>query len=402
MKKKKTLNDIDVSGKRVLVRVDFNVPLRDGEVADDTRIRAALPTIGQLRAAGARVILVSHLGRPGGRVDENLRLDPVARRLEAVGCFPVKKVDSVVGAEAADAIARLEPGGVLLLENVRFEPGEKKNDPEFCRELAALADVYVNDAFGAAHRAHASTAGVARFLPSAAGFLLGKEISALSGVLDAPRKPFLAVLGGAKVSDKVGVIRRLAGAADVLFLGGGMANTFLSASGISMGRSLVDGDGLAPTRELLGVLDERGVELVLPRDLVVAERADAESPCRVVPVDAIPPDMMAVDIGPATRAQFESRIAEGGTVVWNGPMGVYEVEAFSEGTNAVARAMARASSMGAVTVVGGGDSAAAVTRLGLEGSLGHVSTGGGAALAFIEGRELPGIACLDDAGRPES
>lgn len=390
---KLTLKDLDCAQKRVLVRVDFNVPLENGRVADDTRIRAALPTIKYLIERRAKVILVSHLGRPKGKVNESLRLDPVARRLEELLGQPVKKVNDCVGPEVEEAVAQLQPGEVLLLENIRFYPEEEKNDPEFAKKLAALADVYVNDAFGAAHRAHASTEGVAHYLPSAAGLLMQKEIEVMGRALAHPDRPFVAIIGGAKVSDKIGVIRNLLSKVDTLIIGGGMANTFLKARGYNMGKSLVEEDKVSLAAELMAEAEKKGIDLLLPRDLVVAQELSPEAPHRVVAVDAVPEGWMAVDIGPETRRDFAEALATARTVVWNGPMGVFEMEPFAAGTEAVARAVA---GVKGTTIVGGGDSVAAVEKMGLADKITHISTGGGASLEFLEGRQLPGVVALSD------
>jgi phosphoglycerate kinase len=388
-----TVKDIDCAQKRVLVRVDFNVPLDNGEVADDTRIRAALPTIRYLIEQGAKVILVSHLGRPKGKVNEALRLNPVARRLSELLDKPVKKVDDCIGPEVEEAVNGLKPGEVLLLENIRFYPEEEKNDPEFARKLAALADIYVNDAFGAAHRAHASTEGVAHYLPAVAGFLMQKEIEIMGKALADPERPFVAILGGAKVSDKIGVIRNLLSKVDTLLLGGGMANTFLKAKGYSMGRSLVEDDKVPLASELMEEARKRNVRLLLPVDLVVAQDLSAEAPHKVVRAEEVPEGWMAVDIGPETRQAFAQALEGARTVVWNGPMGVFEVDPFAAGTEAVARAVA---GVKGTTIVGGGDSVAAVEKVGVADRITHISTGGGASLEFLEGRELPGVVALKD------
>jgi len=390
---KQTIRDVAVDGRRVLVRVDFNVPLEDGRITDDLRIRAALPTIRYLLERGARVILCSHLGRPRGRPDPALRLAPVAQRLGELLGQPVHTVEAVVGPEVEAAVARLRPGEVLLLENLRFHPGEEANDEAFARQLAALADLYVNDAFGAAHRAHASTVGVARYLPAVAGLLMEKELAYLGRVLDDPVRPFVAILGGKKVSDKIPVIRHLLTRADALLLGGAMTYTFLKARGLEVGKSLWEPEMVPLARELMEEAQRREVRLELPGDVVVAPAADPGVPHQVVPVEAIPPDQMGLDIGPRTRERFAAVVERAGTVVWNGPMGVFEVPPFDAGTRVVAEAMARSQ---AITVVGGGDSAAAVRRLGVEERMTHVSTGGGAALEFLEGRVLPGVAALQD------
>ncbi|HXF82523.1 MAG TPA: phosphoglycerate kinase [bacterium] len=392
--RKKTVSDVPVRGRRVLVRVDFNVPLdEDGRITDDRRIREALPTIVHLRRQGARVILASHLGRPGGRVQESLRLDPVARRLSELLGVPVRKLPDCVGPEVEAAVAAMRDGDVVLLENLRFHPGEEANDEAFARALAALADLYVNDAFGTAHRAHASTVGVARLLPAVAGFLMEKELVHLSRALEEPTRPFVAILGGKKVSDKIAVIRNLLTRADALLIGGAMAYTFLKARGGAVGASLVEEDKLDLARALMAEAARRQVAFHLPEDVVVADRFAEDAERRVVPADAIPDGWMGMDIGPRTAAAYGRTIAASGTVLWNGPMGVFEFPAFATGTRAVAQAMAESR---AVTIVGGGDSAAAVEQFGLAGRMTHISTGGGASLEFLEGRELPGVAVLQD------
>ncbi|MFO7269824.1 MAG: phosphoglycerate kinase [Sphaerobacter thermophilus] len=387
----RTLDDLDVAGKRVLVRVDYNVPLDDGRITDDTRIRATLPTIQALRERGAAIILVSHLGRPKGKVREELRLAPVAARLGELLGEPVKYARDVVGPEAQAMASSLQPGGVGLLENVRFEPGEEANDPEFARQLASLADCYVNDAFGAAHRAHASTTAVADLLPSAAGLLMQREIAALTKVLESPEHPAALILGGAKVSDKVGVIEHLLDRVDLLLLGGGMANTFLKAEGFPVGRSLVEDDKLDVARATLDRARERGVTVLLPVDVVVAPRLENDAPTRVVPVEQVGDDDAIYDIGPQTVARFAEALRSARTVVWNGPMGVFEVPAFAAGTRGVAEAVA---SCEGFTLIGGGDSVAAVEQMGLADRISHISTGGGASLEFLEGKDLPGVAVL--------
>jgi len=397
----KRMADLEVAGRRVLVRVDFNVPLAEGRVADDTRIRAALPTIRELLGRGAAVILCSHLGRPKGRREEKYSLAPVRERLEELLGQPVRWAADCVGPEAEEAARALAPGEVLLLENLRFHPGEEANEGEFARALARLADVYVNDAFGAAHRAHASVVGVAEHLPSAAGLLMEKEVAYLGGLLEDPRRPFLCVLGGAKVSDKMGVIRNLLPRIDVLALGGGMANTFLAALGWDMGDSLVEEGGLDLARALVAEARQAGVRVLLPSDLVVAERVEAGVPTEVVSVPAgappeagavlVQPGRKALDVGPATVSAILEEGERAGTVLWNGPLGVFEVEPFDRGTVALARGLAQ---VPATVVVGGGDSAAAVARAGVADRLAHVSTGGGASLEMLEGRVLPGVAVL--------
>ncbi|GBF35515.1 phosphoglycerate kinase [Desulfocucumis palustris] len=391
---KKSLRDIDVSGKRVLVRVDFNVPLdQGGNVADDTRIRAALPTIKYLTEHGARVILASHLGRPKGKVDDRYRLNPVAEKLQQLLDNEVVKVDDCVGDEPARAIESMQPGDVLLLENVRFHPEEEKNDPGFAARLAKLADLYVNDAFGAAHRAHASTEGVARIIPGVAGFLMERELEMLGRAVFNPERPFVAILGGAKVSDKIGVIGNLLEKVDTLIIGGGMANTFLRAKGYETGKSLLEPDKAELAGELMEKAAAKGIEMLLPVDLVVALAADPDAEQKVVPADGIPGDWMALDIGPESIDLFGGAIRKAKTVVWNGPMGVFEMAPFARGTFEVARALADS---GAVTVVGGGDSVSAVKKAGLADKVSHISTGGGASLEFLEGKLLPGVAALQD------
>lgn len=392
--RKKTVRDIDVTGRRVLVRVDFNVPLSDeGEITDDTRIRACLPTISYLVEAGAKVILCSHMGRPKGKVVPELRLTPVATRLADLLGRPVIKAADVVGPSAQQAVAEMEAGEVVLLENVRFHPGEEANDPELARALAALADVYAGDAFGAAHRAHASTAGVARHLPAVAGLLMERELTFLGTALSRPERPFTAVIGGAKVSDKIGVLQNLVALVDHLVIGGGMANTFLRAQGHETGKSLVEQDKLELARSILDAAQEQGAAIHLPADVVVASEFAPQAEHKIVPVSAIPPDWMALDIGPESREAFAKVIVASRTVIWNGPMGVFEMESFAKGTLAVAEAMARCTGL---TIVGGGDSVAALEQVGLVDAMRHVSTGGGASLEFLEGRDLSGVACLMD------
>lgn len=388
---KLTIRDIDLKGKRVLTRVDFNVPLADGKVADDTRIRAALPTINYMREKGAKVILVTHLGRPKG-VTESLRLDPVASRLGELG-VPVKKLNDCIGDEVKKAVSEMKEGDVILLENVRFYPEEEKNDPKFAQELASLADIYVNDAFGTAHRAHASTEGVARILPAVAGFLMEKEIKFFSKVLESPERLFVAVLGGAKVSDKIGVIKNLLEKVDVLLIGGGMAYTFLKALGYEVGQSICEVDKLTLAKELLDLAKEKNVEIVLPVDVVIADRFAPDANTKVVPVSQIPTDWQGLDIGPQTREIFAQKVSQAKTIVWNGPLGVFEMPAFSEGTKTVGTAIANTN---ALKVVGGGETAEAVEKFGLADKMTHVSTGGGASLEFLEGKVLPGVAILDD------
>ena len=392
---KKTVRDVDWQGKRALVRVDFNVPYERGttRISDDVRIREALPTVQLLRDAGAAVVLCTHLGRPGGKPDSEFELGPVAERLSALIGAPVRYVHDAPGAEARAAADALAPGGVLLVENVRFWPGEEANDPEFAAALAALADVYVNDAFGTAHRAHASTEGVARLLPAVAGLLMEKEVAFLGGVLADPKRPLAALLGGAKVSDKLKVLDRLIGHADELFVGGGMAATFLKAQGCETGASLLEEELVGFCAETLARAASAGTTINLPTDVVVAERIEPGVATSVADARNAPPGMMMLDVGPATAADYAARLAAMGSVVWNGPMGVFEVPPFDAGTRAIASALAES---GAVTVIGGGSTAEAVGALGLADRMSHVSTGGGASLEFLEGKELPGVAALDD------
>lgn len=390
---KKTIRDVDVQGKRVLMRVDFNVPMQDGTITDDRRIRAALPTIKHAIEAGGKVILMSHLGRPKGKPDDAFRLDPVAKRLSELLGQPVQKVDDCIGADVEQAVAKLEPGDVLLLENVRFYAQETDNDPEFAKALAALGDIFVNDAFGTAHRAHASTTGVADYLPAVSGFLMEKELEFLGGAVEEPKRPFVAILGGAKVKDKIAVIESLLNKVDTLIIGGGMAYTFLKAQGYEVGNSLLDGERLEFCRSIMAKAEEKGVELLLPVDVVVAKEYGPDAEHKVVSSREMPADWEGLDIGPETAKRFSAAVKDAGTVVWNGPMGVFEFEAFAKGTLSVAQALADSS---AVTIIGGGDSAAAVEQMGLADKMTHVSTGGGASLEFLEGKVLPGVAALDD------
>ncbi|MHB8158334.1 MAG: phosphoglycerate kinase [Desulfocucumaceae bacterium] len=392
--RKKSVRDIEVGDKRVLVRVDFNVPLdKNGNISDDTRIRAALPTIRYLVEKGARIILASHLGRPKGVFNERYSLKPVARRLEELLGQKVTLVEEAVGEIPRKAVEQLQGGEILLLENIRFYADEEKNEERFARSLADLAEVFVNDAFGAAHRAHASTEGVARIIPGVAGFLMEKEIEMLGKVLTDPEHPFVSIIGGAKVSDKIGVIGNLLGKVDTLIIGGGMANTFLSAKGLNMGKSLLEADKVDLARELIDKAGANGVNFLLPVDLVVSMTADPGAESKVVPVDQVPPDWMALDIGPESSHVFGEAVKGAKTVVWNGPMGVFEMEPFAHGTFNMAKSLADS---GAITIVGGGDSASAVEKAGVAGRITHISTGGGASLEFLEGRDLPGVAALQD------
>jgi phosphoglycerate kinase len=391
---KKTVKDADVAGKRVLVRVDFNVPLSEGSVTDDTRVRAALPTLRYLADHGARVIIVSHLGRPKGEPDPQFSLRPVRRTLQRLLGRNVAFVDQTVGKEAEDAVKRMVDGEVLMLENVRFNPGEKTNDPVFARQLASMADIYVNDAFGAAHRAHASTAGVAEFLPAYAGLLLAREVETLTGMLADPERPFVAILGGSKVSDKFGVIDKLLEVVDTLIVGGGMAFTFLVAKGSEVGRSLVEVDWVEPAKKMLDKAEANGVDLMLPTDLVVASEIAEDAETRIVGREEIPSDLMGLDIGPSTIELFKGAIAGARTIFWNGPMGVFEMTPFENGTREVAAAVARNNR--AASIVGGGDSVAALKKFGLEDRVTFVSTGGGASMKLLEGAALPGVEALLD------
>lgn len=390
---KQTLHDMDVKGKKVFCRVDFNVPMDNGKVGDDTRIKAALPTIQYLSEQGAIIVLASHLGRPDGKVVEELRLDAVAKQLSNLIGKEILKTDAVYGEEVDKAMEKMSRGDILLIENVRFEPGEEKNDPALAQAFADMADLYINDAFGAAHRAHASTTGVAEKLPAAAGFLMEKELDALGSALQDPERPFTAIIGGAKVKDKINVIDHLLDKVDNLIIGGGLSYTFLKAQGYEIGKSLLEEDKIDLAKELMQKAKDKGVQFVLPVDVVVADDFSEEANTKIVPIDAIPADWEALDIGPETRDKYSNIIVESSLIIWNGPMGVFELNAFAGGTNEVARALVDTTGY---TIIGGGDSAAAVEKFGLAPEMDHVSTGGGASLEFMEGKELPGVKALDD------
>ncbi|HVB97307.1 MAG TPA: phosphoglycerate kinase [Chloroflexota bacterium] len=388
---KKTVADVPVDGRRVFVRVDFNVPIdQNGHILDDRRIREALPTIQYLIQHGARVILASHFGRPGGKPQPAYSLGPIAERLQTLLGQPVEFVPEAVSSVAEAAAQRLAPGQVALLENLRFYPGEEKNDPGFAEQLAKLADLYVNDAFGTAHRAHASTEGITKFLPSVSGFLMEKELRALGNALESPKRPLVAVVGGAKISSKIDVLNHLLPRVDRLLVGGGMANTFLKAQGLEIGRSLVEEDRVPVAKQ---IISQAGAKLALPIDVVVADRPDPTALPEVVSIDQVPTDKMILDIGPRTADLFAQVFQTAGTVIWNGPLGVAEIPPFAEGTLGVARALAQSK---AVSIVGGGDLVGILEQLGLAEQMSHVSTGGGASLEFLEGKVLPGVAALED------
>ena len=387
---KKTIRDVNVRGKHVLVRVDFNVPLKDGAVTDDTRIQAALPTLNYLLEQNAAPILCSHLGRPKGKVVPELKMNPVATRLAELLGHAVKKLDDCVGPEIEAAVKAMQPGEVILLENTRFHPEEKANDPEFAQQLAALAEIYVDDAFGSAHRAHASTEGVAHYLPAVAGFLMEKELEFLGRALGNPEHPYVAILGGAKISSKIGVIESLLKQCDRLLIGGGMANTFFKAMGFDTGDSLVEEDAVATAESLL---KSAGGQMVLPVDVVIADRFDNDAATQVVAPNEVHAGWLILDVGPKTVSTFESALGGAKTVIWNGPLGVFEMDNFAQSTFAVAELLAK---LDAVTIIGGGDSAAAIRKAGLVDKITHVSTGGGASLEFLEGKTLPGVAVLEE------
>ncbi len=391
---KKSVKDIDVKGRVVFCRVDFNVPMKDGKVTDDTRIRAALPTIQYLTEQGAKVLLASHLGRPKGQVSEELRLTPVAARLGELLGKEVKKADEAYGDAVKAQISEMKDGDILVLENVRFYPGEEKNDPKLAKAFADLADVYVNDAFGAAHRAHASTAGIAEHLPAVAGFLMEKELEVLGKALSNPERPFTAIIGGAKVKDKIGVIESLLEKVDNLIIGGGLAYTFVKALGYEVGKSLLEEDKIELAKSFMDRAKEKGVNFYMPTDVLVADDFSNDANKKIVPVSEIPSDWEALDIGTETQKTYADVIKNSKLVVWNGPMGVFELDAFAKGTKAVAEALAEAKDT--YSVIGGGDSAAAVEKFGLADKMSHISTGGGASLEFMEGKVLPGVKALND------
>ncbi len=391
---KKSIKDVDLKGKRVFCRVDFNVPMSEGNVTDDTRIRAALPTIQYLAEQGAVVILASHLGRPNGEVKEELRLTPVAKRLSELLGKDITKADEAYGETVKEQISKLEEGNVILLENVRFYPGEEKNDPELAQAFADLADLYVNDAFGAAHRAHASTEGIAKYLPSVAGLLMEKELEVLGKALSNPERPFTAIIGGAKVKDKIGVIENLLEKVDNLIIGGGLAYTFVKSQGHEIGKSLLEEDKIDLAKSYIQKAKDKGVNLYMPVDVTISDDFSADANTRTVSIEEIPSDWEALDIGPETREIYKKVIQDSKLVIWNGPMGVFELEPFAKGTKAIAEALAEAKDT--YSVIGGGDSAAAVEIFGLADQMSHISTGGGASLEFMEGKELPGVAALDD------
>ncbi len=397
MMNKKTIQDVDVAGKTVLVRVDYNVPFHPGttEISDDSRIRASLPTVNYLVQRGCKVVLCSHLGRPGGKVVPEYRLEPVSKRLSTLLGMPVQQAPDCIGPEVERMVSELKPGGLLMLENLRFHREEEKNDPEFARKLASLAEIYVNDAFGAAHRAHASTEAVTKFVPVAvAGFLMARELEMLGRALESPQRPFAAILGGAKVSDKIAVLENLARRVDILIIGGGMAATFLKARGLQVGDSLVEEDRVQFAAEFMRGAQGRGLKLLLPVDAVIADAFAENAWHRTVAVEQVPAGWRIMDIGPRTVSACEEALRQARTVVWNGPMGVFEWKAFAQGTERIARALAGLK--GATTVVGGGSTAEAVESLGLADRMTHVSTGGGASLEFLEGKVLPGVAALND------
>ncbi|UUV23678.1 MULTISPECIES: phosphoglycerate kinase [Lysinibacillus] len=393
MLNKKTMRDIDVKGQRVFVRVDFNVPMADGAITDETRIRAAIPTIEYLVEQGAKVILASHLGRPKGEVKEDMRLTAVGIRLAELMGKPVTKLDESIGQAVEEAVANMQDGDILLLENVRFHAGEEKNDPTLAQQFAQLADIYVNDAFGAAHRAHASTEGIAKHIPAVSGFLMQKELDVLGKALSNPEHPFTAIIGGAKVKDKIGVIESLLEKVDHLIIGGGLSFTFIKAQGHDIGKSLLEEDKIELAKSFIEKAKAKGVQLHMPVDAVVANEFSQDAETQIVDVDAIPADWMGLDIGPKTAANYAEVIKNSKLIIWNGPMGVFEMDKFANGTKTVAEAMATTAGY---TVIGGGDSAAAVEKFEVADKMDHISTGGGASLELMEGKELPGIVALND------
>ncbi|MFC6039430.1 phosphoglycerate kinase [Paenisporosarcina macmurdoensis] len=393
MKQKQTMQQLDLAGKRVFCRVDFNVPMEDGKITDDTRIRAALPTIQHLVEKGAKVILASHMGRPKGEVTEELRLTAVGEHLSELLHKPVQKLDESIGASVEHAIAGMDQGDIVLLENVRFHKGEEKNDSVLAEQFSKLADVFVNDAFGAAHRAHASTEGIAKYIPAVSGLLMEKELDVLGKVLSEPERPFTAIIGGAKVKDKIGVIDHLLDKVDNLLIGGGLSYTFSRAQGYDIGKSLVEEDKIDLAKSFIEKAKNKGVNLYLPMDVVVASEFSKDAETKVVNIDEIPSDWMGLDIGPKTTSQYADVIANSKLIIWNGPMGVFEMAPFAQGTKGVANAMAATQ---AYTVIGGGDSAAAVEKFDVADKMDHISTGGGASLEFMEGKDLPGVVALND------
>lgn len=393
MKQKQTMQQLDLAGKRVFCRVDFNVPMEDGKITDDTRIRAVLPTIQHLVEKGAKVILASHMGRPKGEVTEELRLTSVGEHLSELLHKPVQKLDESIGASVEHAIAGMDQGDIVLLENVRFHKGEEKNDSALAEQFSKLADVFVNDAFGAAHRAHASTEGIAKYIPAVSGLLMEKELDVLGKALSEPERPFTAIIGGAKVKDKIGVIDHLLDKVDNLLIGGGLSYTFSRAQGYDIGKSLVEEDKIDLAKSFIEKAKNKGVNLYLPMDVVVASEFSKDAETKVVNIDEIPSDWMGLDIGPKTTSQYADVIANSKLIIWNGPMGVFEMAPFAEGTKGVANAMATTQ---AYTVIGGGDSAAAVEKFDVADKMDHISTGGGASLEFMEGKDLPGVVALND------
>lgn len=390
---KKTMNDVEVKGKRVFVRVDFNVPMENGEITDDTRIRAAIPTIQQLVNSGAKVILASHLGRPKGEVKEELRLTAVGHHLSKLIGQPVIKLDESIGEEVETTVGNMKEGDIVLLENVRFHKGEEKNDEELSRSFAKLADIYVNDAFGAAHRAHASTEGIAKYIPAVSGLLMEKELDVLGKALSNPERPFTAIIGGAKVKDKIGVIENLLDKVDHLIIGGGLSFTFTKAQGYSIGKSLLEEDKIELAQGFIEKAKEKGVQLHMPIDTVVANEFSKDAETKVVSIEDIPEDWMGLDIGPKTAERYAEIIKQSKLIIWNGPMGVFEMDKFANGTKTVAQAMAETEGY---TIIGGGDSAAAVEKFEVADQMNHISTGGGASLELMEGKQLPGIVALND------